>query len=275
LRDSAGERLDLNRDCGFNAAMAFAAGLVTVTFRQLEPRAVVEVARRAGLATLEWGGDVHVPPGDLENARRVRELTREAGLSVTAYGSYFRVGEEDRAAFGKVLETAVELGAPAIRVWPGKRGSANADAAYRARVVEDTLAIAESAKHAGVLVCYEFHEGTLTDTDESAKQLLVATQHPAVRTLWQPPHEVPVEQAKESLSGVLPWLSHVHVFHWPRRGERAALAEGAQRWKAYIDVLRESGKECPLLLEFVRNDDPEQLVRDAATLREWIQDANT
>src|SRR5215207_8574190 len=107
--------------------MAFIPGLVSVTFRNLEPDRVVEVMRRAGLVTVEWGGDVHVPPGDLENARRVGKLTSNADLSVTAYGSYFRVGDDDRARFGEVLETALELGAPAIRIWAGRRGSAGAD----------------------------------------------------------------------------------------------------------------------------------------------------
>jgi 3-dehydroshikimate dehydratase len=255
--------------------MGFAAGLVTVTFRQLPPREVVELARRAGLTTLEWGGDVHVPPGYLENAKTVQKLTNEAGLSMTAYGSYFRVGDDDRDVFQTVLETAMELGAPAIRIWAGRRGSATSDGEYQRRVIQDSLAVADMAKNAGVSVCYEFHEGTLTDTDESAMELLKASEDLAVRTLWQPPHEVSVERGRESLRAMLPWLNHVHVFHWPRRGERAALADGAERWKAYIDVLKRNGKQCPLLLEFVRDDDPEQLIRDAATLREWIEQANT
>ena len=65
-------------------------------------------------------------------------------------------------------------------------------------------------------------------------------------------------------------LHHVHVFHWPRRGERAPLADGADRWLAYLDVLRQARCERPLLLEFVRGDDPDQLRADARTLREWI-----
>ena len=122
-----------------------------------------------------------------------------------------------------------------------------------------------------MVVCYEYHVDTLTDTDASALELLHATaDQPAVQTLWQPPHERSVEQNVASLRGVLPWLHHVHVFHWPRRGERVPLAEGAARWRAYLDVLREGGCKHPLLLEFVRNDDPDQLRADAATLHEWI-----
>jgi hypothetical protein len=62
----------------------------------------------------------------------------------------------------------------------------------------------------------------------------------------------------------------VHVFHWPRRGERAALADGSAGWLRYLQILRDHDHACPLLLEFVRDDDPRQLLSDAATLREWI-----
>jgi len=245
-------------------------GLVTVTFRPLAPERIVALAADAGLTALEWGGDVHCPPGDLARAAAVGRMTREAGLRVAAYGSYLRLGEDPPDAAGPVLDAAVALGAPAVRVWAGRRGSAAADDAYRARVRDAALALADRAMAAGLLVCYEHHDGTLTDTDASALALLAATDHPAVRTLWQPPHDLDVPGRCASLRAFLPRLHHLHVFHWPRRGERAALAEGAEAWRAYLGVLRDAGVACPLLLEFVRDDDPAQLAADAATLRGWI-----
>jgi sugar phosphate isomerase/epimerase len=201
-------------------------------------------------------------------------MTREAGLSVVAYGSYFRAGEDNPDNFEPVFQAALALDAPVIRVWAGRRGSKDADPDYRARVLDDTLSVADRAATEGIAISYEYHADTLTDTDESARQLLIASDS-KVQTLWQPPHERTVEQRCQSLRGVVPWLSHVHVFHWPRRGERAALEEGAADWVAYLKVLREEGKTCPLLLEFVRGDDPEQFRRDARTLRELISSADS
>jgi len=244
----------------------FIPGLVTVTFRQLSPRAVIELAAETKLIALEWGGDVHVPAGDIARAREVGRMTRDAGLSTIAYGSYFRVGEETVSNFAAILDTALALEAPAIRIWAGRRGSKDADPSYRRRVVADVLKLADAAGRAGVRLCYEFHADTLTDTDESALELLRATEHPAIRTLWQPPHERTVAQRCQSLHAVLPRLHHVHVFHWPRRGERVALAEGASDWRQYARVLRDARRECPMLLEFVRGDDPDQLRLDATTL---------
>ena len=249
----------------------FTPGLVTITFRAFSPREIVELAAKAKLVGLEWGGDVHVPVGELARAAEVRKMTADMGLRTVAYGSYVRLGEEGaRGQLTAAVQTARALGAPAIRVWAGKRGSAAADADYRKRVVADALRLAELAAAEQIVVCYEYHDGTLTDTDASAHELLAATQHPWIKTLWQPPHDLDIDGRCESLRGVLPWLQHVHVFHWPRRGERAALSEGAAGWPRYIQTLREHSRECPLLLEFVRGDDPQQLLADARTLHEWI-----
>jgi sugar phosphate isomerase/epimerase len=200
-------------------------------------------------------------------------MTADAGLTITAYGSYLRLGEAQPPELDVSVATARELGAPAIRVWPGQRASADADPAYRKSVADQAIQIANRAAAHGIVICYEYHDGTLTDTDASAHALLSATDHPSIKTLWQPPHDLDADGRCESLCGVLPRLQHVHVFHWPRRGERAALVDGADGWRRYLQTLRASGRQCPLLLEFVKDDNPGQLLDDAATLHEWIGQA--
>jgi 3-dehydroshikimate dehydratase len=254
-------------------------GLVSITFRQLSPPAIVALAAQAGLEAIEWGGDVHVPHGDVDQARAVRRMTEEAGLQVAAYGSYYRVGHDEPCPFASVLDTAVALGAPLIRVWAGKQGSDTADDTYRARVVSDSRQIAELAAAAGLDVAYEFHGGTLTDTGASARMLLEAVAHPHLGTYWQPPVWATVEQGLETLEAILPWLRHVHVFSWRRSGAgqgttRLPLAEGEAAWMRYLPVAASTGRECYAELEFVQDDAPESLLRDAATLAGWLSRVN-
>src|SRR4051794_38844460 len=66
--------------------------LVSVAFRHLSPKDVVALVRQAELNSIEWGGDVHVPPGELGVADEVARLMHDAGLIVASYGSYYRVG---------------------------------------------------------------------------------------------------------------------------------------------------------------------------------------
>jgi len=255
------------------------SGLVSITFRKHSPVAIVALAARARLDAIEWGGDVHVPHGDVGQARAVRRMTEDAGLQVSAYGSYYRVGHDEPCPFGGVLDTAVALGAPLIRVWAGKQGSDAADDAYRARVIEDSRQIADLAAGAGLDVAYEFHGSTLTDTGASARALLEAVAHPHMATYWQPPVVATVEQGLETLDAILPWLRNVRVFAW-RRSEsgqgttRLPLGEGEAAWMRYLPVIASTGRECFAELEFVQDDAPESLVRDAVTLVWWLSRVN-
>ncbi len=256
-----------------DAANHIIPGLVSVTLRKLNPPQIVALCRRAGLSAIEWGGDVHVPHGDFDMARRVGELTRENGLEVAAYGSYYRVGgsERDGLPFGKVLETAVNLQAPLIRVWAGVKASADADGAYVNWVAEEAERIASLAAAAGVRVAFEHHAGTLTDSLSSTAALLEKARHPNLFFLWQPANGRPVSHNLQTLRAVLPRLANVHVFHWwPDATVRHPLTVGEADWREYLQVLRQDGQRRCALLEFVKDDEPEQLVQDAATLRQWL-----
>jgi 3-dehydroshikimate dehydratase len=245
------------------------SGLVSVTFRQLSPGEIVDLVAEAGLDGIEWGGDVHVPHGDVGSARDVYRRTVDAGLSIPSYGSYYRPGQEDpppfEASFEAALDSAVALHAPIVRVWAGRRGSADADQAYWQRVVEDSLRIADLAQQAGMGIAYEYHGNTLTDTNASALRLLQEVDHPAVSTYWQARDEADEETRLEGLRSILPHLSHVHVQHG-----RRPLAEGADLWARRLDLVRRTGRDHYALIEFVQGDAPEAFLRDAATLKEWL-----
>jgi 3-dehydroshikimate dehydratase len=248
-------------------------GLVSVTFRKLSPADVVALVKKGGLKGIEWGGDVHVPHGDLGRAREVRELTAEAGLSVAAYGSYYRAGQSEGAglAFDRVLETAVELGAPTIRVWPGVAGSDVTDEEGRWKIIEDLQRIAGLAAKAGVSVSAEFHGGTLTDTNESAGKLLVEVDHANFFTCWQPHNGETTAECVRGLGEVVPRVSNIHVFHWwPTAAERHPLADGTERWAQFWPLIKQAPGDRYALLEFVQGDAPEAFLRDAETLGRWL-----
>ena len=147
-------------------------GLVSVTFRDKTPEEIISAVKQCGLEGIEWGGDVHVLPGDVSRAREIRHLTEQAGLAVWAYDSYFEAGEQTPDLFPPVLESAKALGAPCIRVWAGARGSAQADPEYVQRVISCTQAICDMASTAGIDICYDYHPNTLTDRCDSAVQTL-------------------------------------------------------------------------------------------------------
>jgi len=247
-------------------------GLVSITFRKLSPEEIIRLASDCDLSGIEWGGDVHVPHGNTKRAAEIAKRSLDAGLMTAAYGSYYRAAcsEKEGLPFEEVLETAVVLEAPTIRVWAGCKGSDKNDPHYFEEVVADLDRIGKMAVKAGCTVSLEFHADTLTDCTASARRLLESLPSHGVQTYWQPPVGASTEEAIEGLLMVLPRLSNVHVFHW-EGNKRRPLSEGAERWAQYFQILRTKNAPRWALLEFVENDDPAVLAREAATLRKLLK----
>lgn len=256
-------------------------GLVSITFRQLEPAEIVNLCVVNNLAAIEWGGDVHVPPGDLEKAMEIRALTEAAGLKVAAYGSYYFLAgsaSKNRHAFETILESAVALGAPLIRVWAGAKGSDKATEEDWQIAIADSRRIGDLAAKRGLKVAYEYHQGTLTDTTHSAVRLIKSVDHAAVSSFWQPPNGAELENCCEGLKQVITLnkLSSVHAFHWwPEFKDRHPLSAGVERWKKYLALVHEHEQktgdiERYVCLEFVKDDEPENLANDAQTLHQML-----
>jgi sugar phosphate isomerase/epimerase len=249
----------------------FHPGLVSVTFRKLSPRDIIDLVVQAGLRGLEWGGDVHVPHGEIAQAKAVQQMTLDAGLTVAAYGSYYRLSHSDTGPFEVVLETAVALGAPAIRVWAGRQGTDAADEATWQAVIADSRRIADLAAAVGITIVYEYHANTLTDTPQAARKLLETVAHPNLKSYWQPPRYSKRDDNLNALETVAPWVYGLHLFSWHQQtGERLPLIDGAADWAQYLSRAAALNREMYTLLEFVVDDSPEQFLQDAATLQAWL-----
>src|SRR5690625_1385949 len=251
-------------------------GLCSVTFRDLPPEEIALLTAEAELECIEWGGDVHVAPGVPDLAESARARTEEAGLAVASLGSYLRfigTDEQHAARVDVTLISAEHLAAPRIRVWAGAEGSAEASAEHRELVTRRLRDFAERAGKLGIEVGLEFHRGTLTDTVNSTLQLLEGASHPNLTTYWQPNVGADDDEAIETLRAVREHVSTVHVFSWWPQNQRLRLSERSDLWRRVFAELADSGRDHDALLEFVPGDDPGILAREAATLRELIEDA--
>lgn len=259
------------------------AGLCSVTFnKKLDHGEICDLASRAGIHSIEWA-DIprHVPCGNTKRATEVRRMSEDAGIQYLSFGSYYRVGdhEANKQPFEATLETALALGASGIRVWAGNRASDDADQRYLDQVAADACRIADLAAPSGVSVSFEYHGGTLTDTNESAQALMAAIGHENIHTYWQPPQCTSKEYRLAGLKGVLPWLSNIHVFHWtggfwPDQ-IRASISDGADEWLDYLNAAAESNADHHALLEFVAQDDPGVLLDEAKILNNWVAEINS
>lgn len=241
-------------------------GLCSVTLRQASVQEVVAITADAGLAGIEWGTDVHVV--DEATAEEAALASADAGLAVLSLGSYYRLGSGgDFVALAALAERA---GAPRIRVWAGSVASADSAPGDLRAVVEDARRVSDVAGERGLSVALEYHGGTLTDTAEGTVKLLEAIGRENVGTYWQPAVGHSDRDALASLRQVLPFLMGVHCFSWWPLTERLPLDARADLWESVAAVLHEDSLQLDLMLEFVQEDLPEHVLRDADFLNQVV-----
>lgn len=251
------------------------SGLTSVTFRKLTPENIITLAAKAGLDCIEWGGDIHVPHGDLAQASRVRDMTEQSGLVISSYGSYYRAkGSKGRSLeFVKVLETCIALGTDTVRIWAGDKGSVECDERTRGSITDDIKKAAEMGKEYNISLGLEYHSNTLTDTLESTLKLIEDIDRDNVFSYWQPSVKLDGTSNLNELRMLLGKVSNVHVFKWNEAG-RMPLADGGLEWMRYFETLRLTNKDHFCIMEFVKDDDPDLFLEDAKILKELIKSAN-
>lgn len=225
-------------------------GLVSVTFRHKTVAEICDLCVRAGLRYIEWGGDIHVI--DLCSAQKAKRVSRDSGLEILAYGSYFRVGEP-RAELERRVNIAKEMECDTIRIWCGDRGSREVDPIQRGDIVEELLRCCELARRYDAVLALEFHGGTLTDSVASVRALLSETRAAAnLKFLWQPRWDWREDERLAALTAIGERLSHIHAFTWRHDGDnitRLPLADGAACWRRALSLTA-----VPALLEFVADE---------------------
>ena len=254
-------------------------GLVSISFRKKTVKELIKAAKESGLEYIEWGGDVHVPMGNVKLARKVRRLMNGAGLKCASYGSYFGVvyhcDEHFPMPFKKVLKTAKALGAKTVRVWLGwprcgcklGKGVYLCEKQFKKNV---TIAkhLCNEAKKFGLTLSIECHFATLSDDYHDTLRFLNEVGCDNLKLYWQPNHSKSFEYNLEALKALRPYITNVHVFNWNEQAEKFPLIEGRAQWDEYFKVLNdENSGERVCFLEFMPDGELSSLSTEATSLK--------
>ncbi|MBQ8649291.1 MAG: TIM barrel protein [Clostridia bacterium] len=233
-------------------------GLVSISFRNLSIEEIINLCRKNGLKNIEWGGDVHVPHGDIETAKAVFEECEQAGIKTAAYGSYYRVCPKKTVnpKWSAVVDTAAALHATVIRVWICEQGSAETDEKEFNAAVEELKEMCGIAAKKGIIVCAECHPFTLTDDYVYSVRLAKAVNLPNFKLYWQPNQFKDLQYNLSSIDAMKEYIINVHTFYW-EENKKLSLSEGREIWQMYLKRLGNTPK-C-FLFEFMPNDSPEEL----------------
>ncbi|MGN1328544.1 MAG: sugar phosphate isomerase/epimerase family protein [Eubacterium sp.] len=239
-------------------------GFTTVTFRSKSRREICEIAKENNISYIEWGGDIHLPPNDEVALQEVVSLQKEFDLTAISYGTYYRLGAEDYDLWESITETANAIGAKIIRIWQGTKPSSDISKDTLSSMINEAMALADIAEKKELMVAFEFHNGTNNDNGKSAIEFLKAVDRPNVKTYWQP---FSTNNDIDNLKAVLPYLICVHVFEWNEKGKRYSLKHGSKRWSEFLEIIKNSGTNPHLIMEFVKNDSEKQFAKDVKALR--------
>lgn len=246
----------------------FKIGFTSVTFRNLSRREVCKLANENGIEIIEWGGDVHLPPTDKEALSEVLALQKEFNVKAASYGSYYRLGEKDYELWQHIVDTASAIGAKYIRIWQGSVGSKYVTPELFEDMVNETKKLAEIAKEKDLTVAFEYHKKTNNDTAKSSNRFLKAVNMDNVKTYWQP---FSYWNDENTLKALTDDIVTIHVFTWDKACNRFDLKDGEEQWKKYIEDVKAAGIEPNFIMEFVKDDSPEQFKKDLAVLRDWLR----
>jgi len=247
---------------GMEIDMKINIGLVSISFRELTVEKIIEYVKDAGLSSIEWGADVHVPFGDAERAKYTARITKAAGLEIPEYGSYYRLGVSPSCDIEKAVTSARALGTNIIRVWAFNKGSEGVTEEEYNRTVEDAKRIC--LLYPDIVFCTECHNNTLTDDWKINVKLIKSVDMPNFGAFWQPNQLKSFEYNLESVKNLSGYIKSVHVFAW-EGNRRLPLAEHRDIWLRYLKELAKN-PSINLMLEFMHDDRVESLGQAAKEL---------
>lgn len=246
-------------------------GLVSISFRELTVDEIIEIVSEANLKAIEWGGDIHVPHGNINIAKNVFKKCQKKNITCPSYGSYYKVGlyENPVEEFNKVLNCAKELHSKTIRIWAGDKSTKDSDKNHWIKIVNESQMLCDLAKLVNISISFEYHSNTLTDNANDTLKLIKLINRENIFTYWQPPIGTIIENNCTDIDKLLNHISNVHVFQWVN-GERLPLKEGIEAWKIYLKMFKNESRY--FLLEFIKDNDKIQFLKDAKILKELLNE---
>ena len=243
-------------------------GMTSLTLRDESVSSVVRVAKKARLDGIEWGvSEKHMQLCNAERAKEIKELSAEYGISIFSLGSYCYM--ETKEECDNAIETAVMLEAPIIRIWGGKKPPCDCDNIYKEQIVNNTIYMAQQASKHNVVLGFEYHPWTLTETCEDALSLVKSVSKDNVGLYWQPQCSLSPEANLRDRNKVLRYcVGNMHIQNYVPEYGYDKLSSIEDNLRLYFgDIQKE---EYRVMIEFVKDGSVENLIDDICVLKKVL-----
>ncbi len=222
-------------------------GFTTTSFRQIRSlQKIVDIAADLKADCIEWGGDIHVK--DVKTAEYAKKLCDKAGIPVSSYGSYYRIGSKKTDEWKNICLIAHTLGAESVRVWLGTKDSEKTDAATYKNIVEDAKNICKIAQQYNLTVCCECHDNTYNNNTDAFLNIRKDIDCPNFKTYFQSRYRRR-EYDLDRIERTLPFVESVHISYSEQRREQFPKHDPSHM-DALLAKLIECGFDGNLLIEY-------------------------
>ena len=249
-------------------------GVFTVSLPDLTPDEAVREIKDAGYDGVEWrvthvpeelrsdepsfwGNNLCTLEPTVEEARRARRLSEEAGLEIPGLGTYVALG--DLEAAHEAMRFAVTAGAAQVRVGAGAPDGRPYEELFDA-AREFLAGVEDLARSHGVKALIEIHHKTICPS-ASLAQRLVSSFDPGLVGVILDPGNMAQEGFEDYRIGAEllgPYLAHVHIknsaFERPAGGgvwepRWAPLEDGVVDFGQVFEALEHVGYDGWLVME--------------------------
>ena len=245
---------------------SFKLGLCSVTFRKKSAVQVIELAKKAGIGYIEWGGDVHVT--NIEEARLVKSMCDNECIKICSYGSYFNCKEYDEQKWTEICTIAKTMGAESIRVWLGKKDSEITSEEEYNNLVANTRKMCDIAAEHDLLVCPECHDNTFNNNTDAILRFIGDLKKDNFRTYFQSRY-FRMEYDLDRIDRTFDYIKDVHVSYRDLKKEQRF----RKKDKLYLDKLLkkliEKSFDGIIMIEFVSGDREKAFLKDAGKLKSY------
>jgi sugar phosphate isomerase/epimerase len=223
--------------------------LCTIAFSELPFADVVKLAAEVGFDAVEpWGKPEHIPLTRTDDeVKKYRELIEGAGLKVSHYGCYVRIGDdleqekvpqdEKEANMARAVRITKLLGADICRMWAGNKNSELLGEDDWAKMVSDGKKFCALAGDAGITLAIEMHGNSVTNKAAAAVELIERVGSPALKLNYQILNESEDPYERARIAG--PHVVMCHAQNVPKDGGRgqANICDGAVDFQKIWDIL--------------------------------------
>ncbi len=245
---------------------SFKLGLCSVTFRKKTVQEIVDIAKKAGVEYIEWGGDIHIKT--LEDAKKAKALCKENNIKISSYGSYFNCAEYDESKWTEICQITKEMRANSVRIWLGKKDSEKTSEQEYKTLLENTKKMCEIAEEYSLLVCPECHDNTFNNNTDAFLKIQRDINKGNFKTYFQSRY-FRMEYDLDRIDRTFDLIENVHISYRDLVKEQLF----RKKDKNYIDTLlkklREKNFKGIVMVEFVINDSEKSFYADIEKLKNY------